>query len=75
MLHSQLGKYKLETETRHRIDSFEKEANSFACQFLMPKDKVLSMYKDNNNLFTLAEYFNVPLSHIVSRLNGLGVYV
>lgn len=71
VLHSLLGKKCLETEHRKTIDTFEKEANSFASEFLMPKKIINEMYKEPKDIDKLMDYFNVPLKDISSRLKIL----
>ena len=73
VLHSILGKKHLETDDRKEIDGFEKEANSFASEFLMPKKVITKMYKEDKDLSKLTEYFNMPLRYIDARLSQLKV--
>ena len=73
VLHSILGKKHLKTDDRKEIDGFEKEANSFASEFLMPKKVITKMYKEDKDLSKLTEYFNMPLRYIDARLSQLKV--
>ncbi|MGC1137781.1 ImmA/IrrE family metallo-endopeptidase [Bacillus sp. B38] len=56
-------------------NKIEIEANDFAANLLMPKDRVLSQWKSLEDVYLLSVYFGVSMTAMKYRLKNLGVSI
>lgn len=61
------------TANNASLRAAEVQANIFASALLMPQDAVLEAYKQNANVETLAQWFNVSTEAMGYRLRRLGL--
>ena len=72
VLHSKLGKIKIKAQRSADTNDAEREANSFASAFLMPKDLVKEQFKIlDGNISDMAELFNVSILAMTWRCKNL----
>ena len=72
VLHSRLGSIRINAQRGNEDTLSEREANTFASEFLMPEELLRKKY--NNNLLELANDFNVSMSAMLYRCRVLGLY-
>lgn len=74
VLHSDFGNKKIRAQRSDDSSLPEKEANSFAASFLMPRDKVEEVYNRlHGNISKLAQEFNVSILAATWRCKNLGL--
>lgn len=74
VLHSRLGQIPIRAHRSGDLTLLEKEANSFAASFLMPKELFSKEFaKLNGNISELASKFNVSIMAATWRCKNLGL--
>ncbi len=75
VLHSKLGTKKISARRSSEETLSEKEANTFALEFLMPTDSIKQKFKEcKGNMAELVSMFNVSASAMLYRCKDLGLH-
>lgn len=72
ILHSDMGQKSLEFSL-YGDGILEDEADAFAYNLLLPKEKIMKIYNNNNSIALSSIHFNTPSYIIKNRINNLNL--